>query len=149
MLEYADQRLCAHCGAPAARIGHEYVNDRGESVFADEPVLSTVVQTRDGQRPARGNDAGSVIVAVKNRTRGGDGFGANEEAVLGMRHGHVCARDLVYGGLSCGALTDASLTSAPGPMPDECYVVTPSDGTDAASAYRRLIRDLVERMKMA
>lgn len=145
MLEFADHKVCAHCGAPAARLGHEYDTSLGEIVFDETPVMSSVVQTRRGQRLPKRTDAGAGVVRVKNRGRGKDGFGGDEQDVLGIRYTHICRREVTDGRPSCGVLTEAALGSMVGDMPDDCYIETPSDGSDPVTSYRRLLREVVAR----
>ena len=148
MLEFADYRVCAHCGSPASRLGHEYDTSSGEIVFEETPVYSSVVQTKRGQRQPERSDAGAEVVTVKNRGRGKDGFGADDRQVLGIRYTHLCRRDIIDGKQSCGVLTDDAVGKHIGDMPDDCYVDVPSDGSNIVDSYRALLRQIVDGWKI-
>lgn len=119
-LEFADRKLCAHCGAPAARLGHEYTTALGEVVFDPTPLVSEYITTPTRQRRVESSDRGSIIARTINRGRGG--FSDDDTVIYGLRYTHLCTRDQ-----TCGVLTQSALLDAD-QLPGECYV-----GSDAPS----------------
>jgi hypothetical protein len=114
-LEFADSRVCRHCGLPAARLGDTWIGGDGLLHWESKPLELAAVSGREGTRPVKESDTGAFVLRVKSH---GEGRGKSETAVYGLAYTHECRGDQ-FGGKSCGALTLAATMQ--GDMPDGCY----------------------------
>jgi hypothetical protein len=146
--EFTDRRVCAICGAPAARL---IVTDA--DVWNGEVLFKTIdvpVQVRCSQY-APGAERVIVEDTDEQASRGIGRRERRDPKVVFVRTlTHECRRDHALKGRpgyrSCGLLNREQTGVAVGEMPDECYLVTPSDGTSVKEAYLGLMRKMLGKV---
>lgn len=117
--EFSDLKLCALCGAPAARLGEPYANDRGEPAFWDAPVDIPCSERTPG--------------ALERKRVIGEGRAAHTATYHIRRYTHVCLRTAGHdaaGGptddkgleYACGALSERHLRRVTvAELPESCF----------------------------